>query len=503
MASERDIINTLIAEALGEGPEGMRRVAETILNRSQIRGMTPEQVVTQPYQYTGYEHPGPAAVAAQSDPNAITAAEAAWQLAQQPDDPTNGADHYFNPNVVQPSWARSMTPTGDYGGHSFYSSQPVPQRQAMVAPTPASPSASVTASRAVTSPSGGNTALQSALARLATVKGNAVTPQVRSTPVAQSTRQPAAADLSAMQRNVVTPYMSGSDMYAADFFGMKPTLPNGQATLGKTTYAGQDRTAQADPWKTIATIPTAKQTTPTSDAARRAVLSMSGTQTYAGQSGSPQAVGKAPATRVVQSVPMPAISQAKAVPLSTGVGQSYAGQDRAVPARKTVLPTQSQLVAATGFTGPVPDRLPTGFNIPNTTNARGIAGVGANAVAPIPYSRPAAMAPQNAVASALSAQQAPVPMQMSSRLANMRQPVPSQAIQSPIAQALVQPQQQQQRAPLRVVVNGGMPAPAQAQVNPVAAALAQIAKGNLNDAIWNQPSVSNKNRDGVSQSISG
>lgn len=120
------VIDTLIAEAIGEGPEGMRRVAETILNRAAIRGLTPEQVVKQPKQYTGYEHPGSETVKAMQDPAVRAAAEAAFRLAMEPGDPTKGADHYFNPNLVSPSWARSMTPTGEYGNHAYYSSQPVP-----------------------------------------------------------------------------------------------------------------------------------------------------------------------------------------------------------------------------------------------------------------------------------------------------------------------------------------------------------------------------------------
>lgn len=120
------VIDTLIAEAIGEGPEGMRRVAETILNRAAIRGLTPEQVVKQPKQYTGYEAPGADTVTAMKDRAVRAAAEAAFRLAMEPGDPTKGADHYFNPNLVSPSWARSMTPTGQYGNHAYYSSQPVP-----------------------------------------------------------------------------------------------------------------------------------------------------------------------------------------------------------------------------------------------------------------------------------------------------------------------------------------------------------------------------------------
>lgn len=122
----KSVIDTLIAEAYGEGPEGMRRVAETILNRAAVRGLSVEQVVKQPSQYTGYWSPGPSAQKAMKDPKVRSAAEAAFRLAMEPGDPTGGADHYFNPNIVNPSWAGSMTPKGQYRNHAFYSSRPIP-----------------------------------------------------------------------------------------------------------------------------------------------------------------------------------------------------------------------------------------------------------------------------------------------------------------------------------------------------------------------------------------
>lgn len=122
----KSVIDTLIAEAAGEGEEGMRRVAETILNRSAIRNLTPDQVVRQANQYTGWSAPGPAAVQAQNNAAVRALAEQAYRLALEPGDPTGGADHYFNPSIVQPRWANSMTPTGEYGGHAFYSSRPIP-----------------------------------------------------------------------------------------------------------------------------------------------------------------------------------------------------------------------------------------------------------------------------------------------------------------------------------------------------------------------------------------
>lgn len=122
-----DLIDTLIAEAAGEGPQGMRLVAETILNRSAIRDLSPAEVVRQPYQYTGYAHPGPAAAQAQKNPQVRAAARAALELAMQPGDPTGGSDHYYAPGTIaQPYWAGSMTPKGQFGGHAFFASQPLP-----------------------------------------------------------------------------------------------------------------------------------------------------------------------------------------------------------------------------------------------------------------------------------------------------------------------------------------------------------------------------------------
>jgi hypothetical protein len=136
MAEIDDILNTLIAEAYGEGPEGMRRVGETILNRAAIRGLDPVEVIRQPAQYTGYSSPGPLAIQTQSNPTARAAAQAAWELALRPGDPTGGADHYYNPNQVNPGWQNSMQHTGDYGDHTFYSSRTVPPQALAALLTP-------------------------------------------------------------------------------------------------------------------------------------------------------------------------------------------------------------------------------------------------------------------------------------------------------------------------------------------------------------------------------
>jgi hypothetical protein len=284
------VIKTLIAEALGEGPEGMRLVGETILNRSQQRGIPPDRVVAQPYQYTGYSNPGPAAQRAFNDPSAISAAEAAWQLAQGPGDPTQGANHYYAQNTIaQPSWARNMTNTVTSGGHTFYTDRPFTQRSIpAVAPTLAQITPTTAALRQMTSPSGGNTELQSALNRYATRERNRV--------------EPASAEDRVNARN-------------RQFFAPP-----------------QDNSALAA-------------------AARRASLSMGSNQTYAGQERGPQRFNGDPMTPsngpVVATFPTTA---QRTVPMSRAP-VSYAGQERMPPARMDgigSMPSFAQMGATLG-----------------------------------------------------------------------------------------------------------------------------------------------------------
>ena len=229
MADEisKAIIDTLIAEAGGQGEESMRRVAETILNRSSIRGLSPEQVVQQPYQYTGYSNPGPGAVRSQNNPAVRAIAEAAWRTAQQPGDPTGGADHYYAPGTIsQPSWARGMTPTGQFGGHNYYSSRPIPPgeipntvasalsvTQPRVAPNPATQSPDLAQMR---------NPIMSSSARNAQVTPSSNVPLPRSRPSAPDIVTPTMASLNAQRPNINA--SRAGDMLAASPTPYTPRL---------------------------------------------------------------------------------------------------------------------------------------------------------------------------------------------------------------------------------------------------------------------------------------
>ena len=118
---KNDLINTLIAEAGGEGEQGMAAVASVIRNRAESRGKSPADIIREPKQFTGYEAPGEGARKAMQDPEMRSRAETILNsvLAGELPDPTGGADHY-HADYVSPDWAGKMPQTAKIGQHIFY-----------------------------------------------------------------------------------------------------------------------------------------------------------------------------------------------------------------------------------------------------------------------------------------------------------------------------------------------------------------------------------------------
>lgn len=122
-ADWKDFIDTLIAEAGGEGPEGLAAVAYAIKNRAARRGQSVGEVVRAPHQFDGYANPGSGAKASQMDPRVRAAAERIAQqvMAGEIADPTGGADHFYSGDNT-PGWARRLAHTSTIGGHKFHTS---------------------------------------------------------------------------------------------------------------------------------------------------------------------------------------------------------------------------------------------------------------------------------------------------------------------------------------------------------------------------------------------
>lgn len=129
-ADWNDLVDTVIAEAGGEGPEGMTAVAHVIKNRADRRDQSLGDVVRAPHQFTGYAAPGPVSQRDQLDAGMRSQAETILRgvLAGEVPDPTGGADHY-HANSVSPGWASRLQPTTTVGNHLFYTSGAAPAAQ--------------------------------------------------------------------------------------------------------------------------------------------------------------------------------------------------------------------------------------------------------------------------------------------------------------------------------------------------------------------------------------
>jgi hypothetical protein len=135
---------TAYGEAGNEGGEGIMAVLNVIRNRtadlgrfgdSEIYNLTNSAyhaVILKSKQFSMYNLDDPVRatairIASNFDsemarlPNLRMAYDLADMLLQgQLDDNTGGADYYFNPYIVQPSWASSLTLMGQIGNHIFY-----------------------------------------------------------------------------------------------------------------------------------------------------------------------------------------------------------------------------------------------------------------------------------------------------------------------------------------------------------------------------------------------
>ena len=111
-------------EARGEGHDGCRAVAHVIFNRAKNSGHSLATVVYFPLQFSSMSAPRDPQLdnyPKTGDVQMQDIEETVELIASGGDaDLTNGATHYFNPNVVIPDWAKEMTLTLKLGNHDFY-----------------------------------------------------------------------------------------------------------------------------------------------------------------------------------------------------------------------------------------------------------------------------------------------------------------------------------------------------------------------------------------------
>lgn len=133
-----DVIDAIIAEALGEGPEGMAAVAHVIATRAAQTGKTPDQIINEARQFSGVSNPGSSVAKSMNDPSVRAQASSIWEgvLSGEISNPFPNADYFHTPQV-SPNWSNSFQRLGQLGNHIFYTSGTPEQKRE--APTPMPP----------------------------------------------------------------------------------------------------------------------------------------------------------------------------------------------------------------------------------------------------------------------------------------------------------------------------------------------------------------------------
>ena len=115
------LILCMFYEARGEDLSGKIAVGHVILNRARERGLTVEQVVKEPHQFSWYDPSKSHVIPQSGDREMEDCIRAAFMLGVEVMDGKNldGANHYYNPHKVSPSWADDMTEVAVIGNHRF------------------------------------------------------------------------------------------------------------------------------------------------------------------------------------------------------------------------------------------------------------------------------------------------------------------------------------------------------------------------------------------------
>ena len=113
----------LYFEARGESLEGKVAVCHVVMNRTVKRRKSVEEVIRESQQFSWYN--GNVVPPVYQPMELIRCIEALFVFFGERMRGLNlsGADHYFNPYLVLPSWAKSMVKIGLIGNHEFYRSK--------------------------------------------------------------------------------------------------------------------------------------------------------------------------------------------------------------------------------------------------------------------------------------------------------------------------------------------------------------------------------------------
>src|SRR3990167_513786 len=120
-------LQTIVLEAGGEGPIGMQKVAKVMVDRTMLprwKGLTTDQIVQQPKQFSGWERKDRIAFLSKQPQGVFLEAAKALKRAQA-EAKSQGvtADHYVTKELhsspKRPDWVSKMEVVETYGNHVF------------------------------------------------------------------------------------------------------------------------------------------------------------------------------------------------------------------------------------------------------------------------------------------------------------------------------------------------------------------------------------------------
>lgn len=294
------LVKTVLGEARGEGVNGMAAVAQVIRNRANSGRFSsdPAQVALEPKQFSTWNTGEGGNNPQQFKPGTKPYNEAARVIeavfgGEVPD--TTGGALFYHSKGVSPSWSGSVNKHGTekIGNHVFYPSYPIPPGEipsvaSLIdttpppAPLPITPSIDMRLMRGVM----GNAAPSIPLPAMGTPKVadlyRGIYPQGDLTTAGAIGKSVASA-------------AAATDTTLADALGRRVAAPK---LPGRTDYAAQERAPVSR------ALPALPQAPSASDRVRQARATPASVSTIASIPTSP--IGQPPATRTVQSLPVPA-----------------------------------------------------------------------------------------------------------------------------------------------------------------------------------------------------
>lgn len=108
-------------EARGEPLEGQIAVAHVVVNRAEQRGLSIEEVIKEPNQFEWYKDATKMKVVYTNLKAYFDCVAVVYECAKERENrkTLNGANHFYNPHIVDPTWAKGMAIVRQIGNHLF------------------------------------------------------------------------------------------------------------------------------------------------------------------------------------------------------------------------------------------------------------------------------------------------------------------------------------------------------------------------------------------------